>query len=358
MPKLRSRVFQFGPYWLGRRAGSDTWFRCWFDEEARQTRRVSLSTSNLEDAKSALTKWFIAQHGKQPQPVSLKQALRSYYHEHGRYVVSQSTLKGAWRWWEEYFGEASAVEACEIDRVAAFKLWLTAKGCSPGYVNRILSVGRAALMREYEKGRIEFRPVVKAIGDVSGEPLGRALSPAELQAMYRYFDAEHLRRFVILGLATGSRPGALFEAKWDQVRLKERLILLNPPHRRQTKKRRPQVPICEELAKHLQKWGDADGWAGHVLHSGGRPLTTINAHWRRARTRLDLGDDCNPYSLRHSAAKWLRSQSVSPWEVAALLGHSMSGRTITEIYATADMQHMVATRNALDRLLAIVAGVR
>jgi len=71
--------------------------------------------------------------------------------------------------------------------------------------------------------------------------------------------------------------------------------------------------------------------------------------WQAAREGLPEG--CNPYSLRHTVARWLRAHSVPVWEVAALLGHKMQGHSVTELYAHADPRDLEATKAALDELL-------
>ena len=86
----------------------------------------------------------------------------------------------------------------------------------------------------------------------------------------------------------------------------------------------------------------------------GKPFASIKTGWRNARTSTGLGEACNPYSLRHTVGKWLRSESVLPWEVAGLMGHKLPGYTITEIYAGADSQHTAAAKTALDKLLRAV----
>ena len=78
-------------------------------------------------------------------------------------------------------------------------------------------------------------------------------------------------------------------------------------------------------------------------------MASIKSSWRTARANPEA--DANPYSLRHSVAKWLTSHRVPPWEVAALLGHGLPGYTVTELYAAADPNYMVATKAALDKLL-------
>jgi integrase len=63
-------------------------------------------------------------------------------------------------------------------------------------------------------------------------------------------------------------------------------------------------------------------------------IYSSGANRRKAKERA--GAECTPYSLRHTVGKWLRSQGVPPWEVAALLDHKMPGYNITEMCAGAD----------------------
>ena len=128
-----------------------------------------------------------------------------------------------------------------------------------------------------------------------------------------------------------------------------RSIRLNTPGRNQTNKRRAEVPGCDALAEQLRAWAEEDGWQGPLVRLRGKQVASLKTSWRKARARTGLS--CNPYSLRHTVGKWLRSQGVPPWEVAALLGHKMPGYSITELYAGADPSHMGATKAALDKLL-------
>src|SRR5207249_2777128 len=111
--------------------------------------------------------------------------------------------------------------------------------------------------------------------------------------------------FVVLGLGTGGRPDAIMALAWPQVDLAGGCIRLNRPGRRQTTKRRAEVPICKTLARWLVQWGTQDGWEGPVVHFHGKPVASIKKSWRNTRAAIDLGEACNPYSLRHSVAKWL-----------------------------------------------------
>ena len=172
--------------------------------------------------------------------------------------------------------------------------------------------------------------------------------------MFSALKEPHLQRLFLLGLGTGARPDAVKALAWSQVDLEEGTIAFNPPGRTQNKKRRPKVPICATLAVLLGQWGALHGWEGPVVRFKGKAVSSVKTSWRKARARAGLGEECNPYSLRHSVAKWLRSESVPPWEVAALLGHKLPGYSITEIYAAADPAHMKAAKAALDKLLRAV----
>ncbi len=119
-----------------------------------------------------------------------------------------------------------------------------------------------------------------------------------------------------------------------------------PLGRTQTKKRRADVPMCSELRKLLVAWEPSEG---PVVQFRGK--STHARQDRPGKPRVTgLAEDANPYSLRHTVARWLRAESVPVWEVAALLGHKMPGHNVTELYAAADPQHMQATKQALNRL--------
>jgi integrase len=352
MGKHTKREFQCGEWWIGTKPGRRGYFRCKL--EGRQVVRISLGTCNADEAKERLTAWFLAQQQGPPagRPISLAEVLLAYDEAHGKNIASAADVKISSRLWAEHFGDIAAANACDLDRIEKFKAALAECGYTPGYVNRVLSVGRAALMRAYERRQMTVRPVVKGIPGYRGPPKGRPLTLAELKRFYKAVREPHLKRFLILGLGTGGRPDAILNLDWTQIDLPGRSIRLNALARVQTNKRRAEVPICKALASHLRGWGEQDGWDGPVIRFRGEAVSSIKKCWQSTRNRAGIA--CNPYSLRHTVGKWLRSHSVPPWEVAALLGHKMPGYSITEMYAGADPTHMKATKAALNALLRAV----
>jgi integrase len=345
VPKYVKRQFQLGEYWLDRRAGSLTWCRCRFNPATRQTERVGLATMDYDEAKERLTAWFAA-HGKGPmeKEAMLGEVLLGYYEAHGKNVVSVRDVQISSRYWLEHFGDVPAKTVSGHEPMAEFKRFLKTKGFADNYVNRVLSVGRAALTRAYERGLLIQLPIVKGIRGASGEAKGRPLEMWELRHMLK--GPDYLARFVLLSLATGARPAAILELDWQQVDFTGGVLRLNPVGRAQTKKRRADVPMCSELRKLLIAWGPSEGPV--VAYKGNR-VSRVKMAWQR--TREGLAEGANPYSLRHTVARWLRAKSVPVWEVAALLGHKMPGHSMTEMYAAADPNHMQAAKTALDELL-------
>jgi len=59
----------------------------------------------------------------------------------------------------------------------------------------------------------------------------------------------------------------------------------------------------------------------------------------------------NPYSLRHTVARWLRKEGVPAWEVAAQLGHKRLEFSNTEIYAPFDPSYLNQAVAGIDKLL-------
>lgn len=186
MGRQVNQFYRIGDWWVGKKPGREGYYRCRLD--GRQVVRVKLGTSDLERAKELLTLWFLAQQQGQPgAPISLAEVLLAYEEARGKNVASASDVRISSRLWVQHFGDVAAVAVCEVERIESFKKWLLAKDYSPGYVNRVLSVGRAALMRAHERRTIAIRPVVKAIAGYRGPPKGKPLPVESLRKLYMTF---------------------------------------------------------------------------------------------------------------------------------------------------------------------------
>lgn len=256
-------------------------------------------------------------------------------------------------YWNEFFGEDSVAEATSKARHDAFVEFLVAKGMKPSSVSRVISVGKAAIRAAWENGEIDRLLPFKDVEVGEKEPRGRPMSVEEIRRLFAACKHEHLRRFLILLAGTGARPEALLELKWSQI--ENGCITLNPPGRKQTKKRRPTLKVCDTLSAMIETWREGE----HVITWEDDPVSSVKTAWRSLRADAGFDKRVQPTSFRHTLGRWLRANSVPPYEVSAFLGHRLPGMTVTDIYAVADPLYMLASREAVDKLMrAILAPER
>ena len=359
MPRYHTeRIYQLGEYWLSKQQRSDAWCRTWYDTTARQTRRVSLGTTDLEEAKQKLDEWFIGNRrptNEPPEEASLAQILARYWEQHGQYLASQEQTRIALSYWLDFWGESTVQAVKDITQQEAFHHFLAAKGMKVSTVSRVLTVGRAAINRAWKRGEIASAPFIQdpaTRADIhAAPPRGRALSLDEVTRLLEVTGYQPLRHFIVLALATAGRPSAILDLTLERCLLDERLIVLNPAGRPQTKKYRPTLRMPESIVPALEKLHATYAPQCYVVGLSEQPVVSLKTAWRTARRKAGLDNQVNPYSLRHTMARWLRQQSVPAWEVAAQLGHRHPGMTITEVYAPHDPAYLSAATRAIDDFL-------
>jgi integrase len=383
------RAFELGGYWLSQRPNSSQWCRTWFDAEARQTRRASLATNDLETAKLALSEWVTANrrmNNERPEETPLATVFERYFREHAAHLRSQDQARHALLRFAEFFPEALVTDL-NPNAVRRFIGHLQDTGRSIGYIRRVLAVGKAALNLAVREGWITATPHIQLPPE--SEPRERVLTMDEAAALISAATQPHMLAYLQLAFGTGARPEAILQLCAEQVDLNNRLMRLNPVGRAQNKKRRPALPIAESLASAL-----ADMSAGPLVAYAGAPIKSIRPAFKKmkaraaqilrrqaamlARTARNAGNrhsawraildgktqaaallnEVTPYTIRHTVATELRKRSVPVWEVAAWMGHATGYRT-TERYAKYGPDHLtvaVAAINAylieLDRLAA------
>ena len=141
----------------------------------------------------------------------------------------------------------------------------------------------------------------------------------------------HLYRFIVIGLLTGSRSGAIVKLQWDWIDLDRGLMRRRAEGDAETKKRTPPVRMGKKLTRLLRHWKridrDRSKW---VCHYDGRPVLKMRRSWAAAIARAGLGKDVTPHTLRHTRATWLMQSGIDPWEAAGHLG--MSIETLQRVY--------------------------
>ena len=355
MPRYTTKDrFQVGPYWLSKQARSPAWCRTWYDTATQQTRRASLGTTDFADAKLELTDWFVLQHQTKDEAtdaVTLASLFARYYEHHGQKLKSAALVQLALRYWLDFYTDKTLAEAAEITQQERFHTWLMqGKGLKPNSAARIISNGKTAINWAWKRGEIDRVPYFLSIRNIGVvPPRGRPLEVSEIAKLIRAAKEPHLRDFILLMLATASRPDAIFDLTFSQCDFENSLIELNALNRPQTKKHRPAVKMPEQLKSYLKNLQQNNS-SEFVISYRGNAVKNLRTIWRTARVTAGLDDQVNPYSLRHTVARYLRKSSVPAWEVAAQLGHKVRSASTTEIYAPFDPSYLSQSKQAIDAL--------
>jgi integrase len=244
--------------------------------------------------------------------------------------------------------------------------WKAMKGfwenVSPDLIDREMAQsytkqrGRAAATVRYELSMLsvalrwaaENRHIPKAPQIWRPEPPERRvrhLTRAEFERWFKEVRATHARLYVELGLATMARPSAILELTWDRVDFERGTVDLNPSGRRQTRKRRPVVPLNQDALNAL-----SEAYRGrqgqYVIERGAKQVKSVKKAFQAASERS--GIHVMPYTLRHTGAVWAAEAGVSMAELAQFMGHDDSATT-EKHYARYSPGHLRRVADAVQR---------
>jgi integrase len=214
-----------------------------------------------------------------------------------------------------------------------------------GGARRDLQDLSAAIGHHHREGL--HREVVRVVLPPKGEPRQRWLTKAEFSKLMHIcemtreiqegretakFPLRHVGRFLALGVYTGSRPGAIFNASWlpgpgrSFVDLDQGLFYRRADGAAETTKRQPTVKIAATLAAMLTAWR-ADDMAADppqtwVVHFEGGRIGSVKTGLARAVALAGIPEGVTAYTTRHTCASWLMQDAVPTHMVADFLGTS------------------------------------
>ena len=219
------------------------------------------------------------------------------------------------KWWEtRRVSDVAAMTCREYARATG----------SASYARRCLETLRAAI-RYYSKAkRVPLQ--VDIWMPPKEEPRHRWLTRSEVaRLLWAARRHEHLKRFILIGIYTGSRSRNILGLRWDQIDLVSGVMRRRPygqPER--ATKRAPPVRLGKRILTHLRRWRRLDDPRSTlVCHYNGKQITrTFSTTWPTAVKAAGLGPDVTPHVLRHSRATWILQAGVPIWEAAGHLGMS------------------------------------
>ncbi|MEY9252328.1 integrase [Bradyrhizobium ottawaense] len=139
----------------------------------------------------------------------------------------------------------------------------------------------------------------------------------------------HVARFLLIGLYTGTRAGAIASAAKVRapgksfVDLENGVFYRKPTGKKATKKRQPPAPIPPRLLAHLKRWDRLGIAKEHFVEWNGKAVISVKKAFRTVvkEAKIDLSaGPVVPHTLRHTAATWLMQRGVNLWTAAGYLG--------------------------------------
>lgn len=299
--------------------------REWIIRDGSHFGRTGVPEEKPEWAEKLLADYIASKY--EPEPSSsplIADVLNVYLKEHIPQTKSKSNTIYNVGALAGFFGDRSLrdVNAALCRKYAQSK--------TPAAARRDLETLRAAIRyygREY--GPLDVVPSI--VLPPKAEPRERFLTRPEARQLRKAaMRWPHLYRFIVIGLLTGSRSGAILALRWDWIDWRAGTMLRRDPRKAEdARKRTPPVKMGSRLIRLMRRWQKQDGGTGHVIHFKGRPVTRLQRTWRQAVKAAGLRD-VTPHTLRHTRATWLMQAGIPIWEAAGALG--MTPDILTSTY--------------------------
>ncbi|HEX7790246.1 MAG TPA: tyrosine-type recombinase/integrase [Afipia sp.] len=157
----------------------------------------------------------------------------------------------------------------------------------------------------------------------------------------------HLARFILIGLYTGTRAGAIASASpvpaigRSYVDLDRGIFYRLAQGKAATNKRQPPVPIPPRLLAHMRRWKEREVIARHFVEFNGETVASVKTAFKRAVKLAKLSEAegrVSPHTLRHTAATWLMQEGTDRWSAAGFLG--MTVEMLDKVYGHHHPDHL------------------
>lgn len=289
--------------------------REWIIRDGSHFGRTGVPAEKSEWAEKLLADYIASKY--QPEPSSsplIADVLNVYAREHVPHTKAARNNLYTVANLAEYFGQYS------VSDITARLCRSYANDGSAAARRRDLETLRSAIHywhREY--GPLATVPVIAL--PPKPDPRDRFLTRPEARRLRKAaMRWPHLYRFIVIGLLTGSRSGAILALQWDWIDWNAGTMLRREPGESQdARKRTPPVKMGSRLIRIMRRWHKQDGGTGPVIHFRGQPVTRLQHTWRQAVKDAKL-KDVTPHTLRHTRATWLMQAGIDIWEAAGALG--------------------------------------
>jgi integrase len=338
--------------WVERRR---SFYVCYY--EGGQQRLRATGTADRREAEIALSRWLDGRRAaertsgpRDPGELLIADVLDVYGRDHAPHTDDPARIGYAITALLPFWGSSSVSAITK----ATCRRYARERGVADGTIRRELGTLRAALNFAHSEGLLtQMVPI-----ELPRRPPARDrwLTKKEAAALLnaartgRGDVRMYLPLFILLGLYTGARKGAILSLRWPQIDFaRERIDFAKGE--KVTNKGRAHIPIPDRLLTFLRlayKRRSSD--IGYVVHLNGRRIKDIgdsgNGSFGGACERAGL-DDVSPHTLRHTCGTWMAQGGTDLWDIAGWLGHSLA--ETTELYAHHHPDYKEKARRAVDR---------
>lgn len=313
------------------------------DTDGRQ-KEVSTGTENRSEAEEVLEEFLRERRGVGRPSEHRRTYIADLLADYGEYQIDTPAAAErtayAMTHLLKFWGERT------VDHVnrETIKKYVASAARSQSTVRRELSTLRAAINHGVAMNRM--MPFGKIELPAESNPRTRWLTKNEAaqllwEARRDYRSKYNLQLFIIVGLYTGARRGAIMELEWSQIDFDNRTLDFNKLGTLKTNKRRARIPMGRKLHGHLyRRWQNAGGTSTHVFHQKTKPakrVLSVVKGFKKACTRARFHDVVQ-HTLRHTCASWMAQRGEKMIDASNYLNMSME--TLSRIYAHHHPEHI------------------
>lgn len=312
--------------------------------ERGRSKRRSTGTSNFEQAQKILAHFILLKDREDAieageilmvsdilGDVEAKSGF-SYWHSHVvPHVTTVENHKIFIRHLMAHFGsiEVKSISANDVLRYSRARENLTVgkRRAGPGTIRRELGVLIAAINWAVKNKLLSRDDVPSIARPASPAPKDRWLAREEAERLLKEARGDNdalpdVYKFIVLVLATASRKQAVYDLERSQIDLERGMIYLNPTGRRQTRKRRPPIPIADWFRPILEQiLEEAKGKRllnGESRNKLGR-RRDIEGAFAKICEKAGL-EGVTPHVLRHTWGTWAAQAGVPLADIGGVMG--------------------------------------
>lgn len=219
------------------------------------------------------------------------------------------------------------------------------KGLAPASCNRILALVRTVFNCAVRWNLLAKNPCAGVAAFSGAAVRDRYLTNKEMEAVVAELEARAERglgaRALQLLLYTGARKREILTARWENVDLEKRMIIV--PNSKSGKTR--YIPLSDEAVRIIANI-PRPIWSPWLFENPltGKALRSVYDVWDSVRKKLLL-ENVRIHDLRHSFASHLVNAGNSLYVVQRILGHQSP--SVTMRYAHLDQEALLKAANMM-----------